>query len=224
MSADLNSGLDAAFARDGRIRLSLIDIIYGLVIGFGFNFFVDRGEEPIEILLFICCVIAIACDWIFIHQDYWEEPGDYGFAPFIIDLAILLCFTFMIRWAIKDDHHELVLLTMSWIFGLYASWDFVFRKTIRKRGRYWLLDFSWDAVAGAGFYALYRLASAGLLTGTLGGWPWFYRNAANYIPKAAYEHVPAWVILGILLYAIMGPHKISDRLKQAFVRNRDSSL
>jgi hypothetical protein len=198
--------------RDGRIRLSLIDIIYGLVIGYGFNFFVGSHENNISIILFLCVVIAIACDWVFVHQDYWSDTADYGFWPFIIDLGILLCFTFTIRFAIEEPHNE-ALFTMGCVFILYGVWDVFFRETIKRRGRSWILDCSWDLTAAVAFFLLYRYSET--LGNTIAGFSGLNAFLTQHAPKFLYENIQAWVPAAILLYLIMGPHIISDRIKRS---------
>lgn len=57
---------------EGKVRLSLIDVMYGVIMGYGFNFFVDRDPSDITATLFLLVIIAIVCDWLFVHKTLLE--------------------------------------------------------------------------------------------------------------------------------------------------------
>jgi hypothetical protein len=94
---------------EGRVRLSLTDVIYGIVIGCGFNILAAEDPSGVKPLLFALVVWIIVSDWAFVHMMYWREHEKYTFWPFTIDLAILLNFAVMTRFALKPDHSYLPL-------------------------------------------------------------------------------------------------------------------
>jgi hypothetical protein len=117
---------------EGEIRLSLADVIYGVVLGYGFNILAERDPSGVPPLCFALVVWIIVSDWSFVHLQYWRQKENYTFWPFVIDLAILLSFAVMVRFALKPDHSYLPFL-ISIMFALYAMWDVVFGRWLRDR-------------------------------------------------------------------------------------------
>jgi len=68
--------------REGKIRLSLIDVMYGVIMGYGFNFFVDKDPTDATLVLFVFAIITIVFDWVFVHKPYWKSPETYTNLPF----------------------------------------------------------------------------------------------------------------------------------------------
>lgn len=117
---------------EGEIRLSLSDVIYGVVLGYGFNILAERDPSGMPPLLFALVVWIIISDWSFVHLQYWRQKQNYTFWPFVIDLAILLSFAIMVRFALKPEHSYLPFM-IGIMFTLYALWDIVFGPSLRDR-------------------------------------------------------------------------------------------
>ena len=188
---------------EGKIRLSLIDVVYGLVIGYGFNFFVDKDPVSFTPFLFLLVILVIVCDWLFVHKPYWSEPKSYTNGPFVIDLCILFLFACMIRFAARPPYSG-VLFALAMMFLLYALWDVAFGEHLR--GRLWKHDLVWDLV-GAGTFLLL----------------WKYMDTRWMASKVLFVDLPDWmgfdidlrwwIVTAFGLYAFLGPHKWADWLK-----------
>jgi hypothetical protein len=188
---------------EGKIRLSLIDVIYGLVIGYGFNFFVDKDPVGFTPILFLLVILVIVCDWLFVHKPYWKEPQEYSNGPFVLDLCILLIFSCLVRFALRPPHSG-VLFAMSAMFLFYALWDVTFGD--RLKGRRWRHDFVWDLVAAVAFFLLWKFMDANwmatrVLNADLPNWIGFDID------------LRWWILVAFALYGLLGPHKWADWAK-----------
>lgn len=191
------------FIGEGKIRLSLIDVVYGLVIGYGFNFFVDKDPVGFTPFLFLLAISVIVCDWLFVHKPYWNEPQEYTNGPFVIDLCILLIFACLIRFAMRPPYSG-VLFAMGAMFLLYALWDMVFGENLK--GRKWRRDFVWDLVAAVAFFLLWKFVDASwmaakVLDVDLPNWTGFDVD------------LRWWIVVAFGLYGLLGPHKLADWTK-----------
>jgi hypothetical protein len=190
---------------EGRVRLSLTDVIYGIVIGYGFNILAAEDPSGVKPLLFALVVWIIVSDWAFVHMMYWREHEKYTFWPFTIDLAILLNFAVMTRFALKPDHSYLPLV-ISVMFVLYAIWDVLYGGKFEGRNRY--RDFFFDSVGAGAFFALWMYMDKTVFGVNLGA-------SALFID---FRHLPDldfrwWIICAFFLYLVLGAHWFADKLK-----------
>jgi hypothetical protein len=192
-----------ADADEGKIRLSLIDVVYGLVIGYGFNFFVDKDPVSYTPFLFILVIATIVCDWLFVHKPYWREPNHYTNGPFVIDLCILFAFACMIRFAARPPYPD-VLVVMSLVFLLYAIWDVLFSKYLR--GRSWKRDFYWDLAGSASFFLLWKYLDVHWLASRV-----LYFDLPDWVGFDI--DLRWWIVVAFMIYALYGPHDLGDWLK-----------
>lgn len=195
---------------EGGVRLSLTDVIYGIVIGYGFNILASEDPSGVKPLLFALVIWIIISDWAFVHLMYWRERDKYTFWPFSIDLAILLNFAVMTRFALKPDHAYLPLV-ISVMFALYAIWDVLYGGMFQGRSR--TRDFVFDSVGAAAFFALWLFMDKTVLGIDL-------RSSALYID---FKHLPDldfrwWAICAFVLYAALGPHWLGDKFKSLLWR------
>jgi len=196
---------------EGKIRLSLIDVIYGVIMGYGFNFFVDRDPTDVTLVLFLLTMSAIVSDWLFVHKPYWSHPGSYTNVPFLIDLMILLSFAFMIRFAVKEPNNGL-LLCLAAVFTLYSIWDYACSEPLKQQGRVWSTDLAFDLVGAVSFFSLWRFSKTKVLTHKL-----IDIDLPNWVGFDI--EVQIWMAIAILIYILLGPHPLADRIKGIFIRN-----
>jgi hypothetical protein len=111
----------------------------------------------------------------------------------------------MMRFAVKPPHvGELICLGV--VLSLYALWDIVFREGIREGGgREPFLDFFLDSGAAIGFFLLAKYADARVLSSKLIDW-----TLPNWVGFNI--EVKNWMAIAILLYAVIGPHPLSDMI------------
>ena len=186
--------------KEGKIRLSLTDVIYGLVLGYGFNIIANGDPTGVQPVLFALVMWVVVSDWSFVHLQYWKDEVKYTFWPFVIDLAILLVFAIMTRFALKDKN-TYVLLLISVMFLLYALWDWAFGESLK--GRAWKVDWLFDFVGALAFFGLWFVVDAP----SLGYW---YRID---IPHAPDIEIHGWIVAAFVLYALFGPHWIGEKIR-----------
>lgn len=198
--------------REGKIRLSLIDVIYGVIMGYGFNFFVDRDPTDITFVLFLLTMAAIVTDWLFVHKPYWQNPDKYTNLPFLIDLIILLTFAFMIRFSVKPPQTG-VLFCFGVTFSLYTVWDVIYREPLKNQGRSWLRDSVFDGSAAITFFLLWRYSNTPFLAEKIIEWdlPDWMRFDIE---------VQTWMVIAVVLFIILGPHPFADKIKKIFKLGR----
>jgi hypothetical protein len=192
---------------DGKIRLSLIDIVYGLVIGYSLNFFVDRDPSSLTPFLFLLVMSVIICDWLFVHKPYWRKSHKYTNGPFVLDICILFVFACMIRFAAKPPHSG-VLIAMGTMFLLYAWWDIVFGEYLIK-GRSWKRDLCWDLLGAVAFFLLWKYMDVNWMASRV-----LYFDLPDWIGIDI--DLRWWIVVAFLLYIFLGPHKWADWLKSRF--------
>ena len=178
--ADSNENIDL-----GKIRLSFIDVIYGVVIAYGFNF-VDKMDKPSQYALFLMSFVAIVFDWVFVHQPYWKKIEAYKDAVLIVDLIILFLFSRIFASTTSESYG--ILLPLSLLFLFYSIWDFVFRKQLAEVGRPWLRDFSYDVMMFIAFAAQWFLFV-------------FHTGAAAFLKQTFWE-IPLWIGICYFVYVI----------------------
>ena len=63
--------------RKSTVRISLIDVMYGVVLAYGFGFF-DQADTVIDYLHFFFAYAVIIIDWIYVHSLYWGWEYKYN--------------------------------------------------------------------------------------------------------------------------------------------------
>jgi hypothetical protein len=197
--------ISSELEREGKIRLSLIDVMYGVIMGYGFNFFVDRDPTDVTLVLFIFTILTIVSDWLFVHKPYWRSPEFYSNTPFFLDLIILLNFAFMIRFAVKEPNNAL-LMCLATVFLLYAIWDFLYRIPLKKQGRLWYMDLIFDASAGLLYFILWKFSTSPFLAKKL-----FEIDLPAWVGFDV--EIQRWTAIAIIIYTLFGPHPVGDAVK-----------
>lgn len=102
------------------VRISLIDVMYGVVLAYGFNFF-DQANTCISYIRFFSAYVIIIIDWIYVHPLYWSLEDEYNSFLILLDIGIL--FTISRLFHASTSCPTNYWLWMSGLFLLYAIWD-----------------------------------------------------------------------------------------------------
>ena len=112
-------GLNRSNRKESAVRISLVDVMYGVVLAYGFNFF-DAAETTPDYIRFFLAYIVIIVDWTYVHWIYW----DWGYKRnlfFVLDLSLLFVMSRLLYTSTTQSQYYS--LWLSGIFFLYAVWD-----------------------------------------------------------------------------------------------------
>lgn len=166
--------------KESAIRLSLIDVIYGVVLTYGFQYF-DQINWWVSYLLFGFAYLIIIIDWLYVHTRYWGEK--YKNIVFSLDVCILFLFSRLIYTSFKGD--SMFWFWLSIVFVFYAFWDWASQRMHMSSKYDWRYSLAGDLfgfVAMLGFYLFkaYKLLFIN---------PWILSGAIFYIIV-----LPTWFI------------------------------
>jgi len=114
------------------VRISLLDVMYGVVLAYGFSFFDKIGKVDHHILLLIFAYLIIVVDWIYVHNKYCD--GAYK-SIYLLILDILILFIISRLFAISmKDNNSCYWLCMGILFVLHIIWDFCAKNKRLLRG------------------------------------------------------------------------------------------
>ena len=109
-------------------KLSLVDIIYGVVIGYGYSRF-EYIDAPIEYLSFGLSIVIIIVDYIYIHKLYAGEEYESNF-KFIMDVLILFTISRIMNGAVHISDNKNGFWFWLAIYFLFSTfWDISFIRT-----------------------------------------------------------------------------------------------
>jgi len=121
--------------RFSQVRVTIIDVMYAIVAGYGLEA-VDAAVEPIDFLLVFFAYFVLVKDWIQEHTRYRDV--EFSSIIFVADLAILFTITRMFKYAACHD---------TWFYGwaaclflIYLAWDIVLKADITRNGYSWKLS------------------------------------------------------------------------------------
>lgn len=141
------------------VRLSLIDVVYGVVIAYGFNF-IDQASTPSHYFRFFFSYLIVTIDWIYVHNLYWG--WEYKYNSFLVfDLGILFTISRLLHSSTAQDSHYLLFLAI--LFILYFGWDTFSRDKKMPTEYDWRYSLFGDLFAGITYLALWYLSLRGLI-------------------------------------------------------------
>jgi hypothetical protein len=97
------------------LRISLVDLVYGAVIGYGFDRF---DVADVDYLKWFLGLLVVSIDWIYVHRKYCEWDYKYN-SVFIFDMAILFLMSRLF------SSSTFFWIWMGLIFLCYFIWDFL---------------------------------------------------------------------------------------------------
>jgi hypothetical protein len=102
----------------GKIRISILDVMYGVVLTYGFSYY-DQIQPGPELFRFIFSYLIIIYDFLYVHEQYWKR--DYPILWLFIDIVILFSFTRIIANSVGQSNQFYFWLFFLFLF--YAIWD-----------------------------------------------------------------------------------------------------
>ena len=141
--------------KESAVRISLLDVMYGVVLAYGFNFF-DKAEDCTDYFRFFFAITVFVIDWIYVHSIYWES--EYRKNLFLVlDIAILFSISRLLATSIANTPNYFLWLSMLFIF--YAAWDYISIKD--KLSSQYDLSYSFrgDVIASILFFAFWIASS-----------------------------------------------------------------
>lgn len=106
-------------SKESVVRISLVDVMYGVVLAYGFSFF-DQAKTFTGYFRFFFAYIVIIIDWIYVHRLYWGWEYKYN-SFFLLDMSVLFTISRLLHTSTAQSPYYL--LWMSILFLLYVTWD-----------------------------------------------------------------------------------------------------
>ncbi len=110
------------------LQINLLDVMYGVVLAYGFNFF-DRSLHPYNKILFFLFYTIVLVDWIFVH-DLYSQFEYKNKILFFVDAAILFLVSRVIASSVLLPNFYLRWL--SALFFAYFAWDLFVSRYFKK--------------------------------------------------------------------------------------------
>ncbi len=141
------------------IQFNLLDVMYGVVLSYGFNFFGAASSVASKIFFFLSYLIVIA-DWIFIHELYSENEYRSK-VLFFSDIVVLFFVSRVIAASVVSP--EAFFMWMAILFMSYFLWDFVACRviTLDRWASFKLSDF----LTSIFFFVMWILVRNGVVKG-----------------------------------------------------------
>ncbi len=113
-------------SKESSIRISLIDLLYGIVLAYGFNYF-ESAHTFTGYFRFFFSYLIIIIDWIYVHQLYWGKDYKSNIL-LILDIGVI----FSISRLLLNSSNEspLFFLWLSILFGFFSLWVLFSKKFI----------------------------------------------------------------------------------------------
>lgn len=134
-------------------RISLIDVLYGVVLAYGFRFF-DEDHTALDYFRFFFTYIIIIIDYLYVHNRYWKSGYRYN-VLLATDLLVLFIFSRLFSLSISDNPQYWV--WMSCLFLVYVAWDIYSKLRVVAPKHDWRYSIGGDLFAVISILSLYVL-------------------------------------------------------------------
>ena len=144
------------------IKISLIDIIYGIVLSEGFTYF-DNVKSFANAVLYIFTFAIIVHDYFYFHINYWDWQKEH-FISFVVDILILFTFYKMFQESVAQFPLNFWLF-FSFVFLWYILWDIstLFYQDEKSKTFNFRIQIIADTVAFSFYFLLWLLLKRGVL-------------------------------------------------------------
>ena len=149
---------------DKSVRLSLIDVMYGVVLGYGFNYY-DQINSTMGYFRFFFAYTIVLIDWIYVHKLYWQWEYKNNIF-FILDIIILFVFSTIIHDSILNNYNMQAWLSL--LFVIYILWDFASIKYKLTKSYDLRFSLAGDFFAVSAFFAIWYLSKQILISALWG--------------------------------------------------------
>jgi hypothetical protein len=137
--------------KETKVRSSLLEVMYGVVLAYGFNFF-DSAGNFFEYFRFFFAYAVIILDWIYVHRIYWEAT--YTNIYLVLDIGILFSISRLLFSS--STHTPDYYLWLSILFIFYVVWDVISMVDKQLPSQYdWRYSISGDIFASLVFFTFW---------------------------------------------------------------------
>ena len=150
--------------KESAVRISLVDVLYGIVLGYGFTYF-DQAHSAIDYLRFFFAYFVIIVDWIYVHRLYWGLKYKYN-SILLLDIGVIFTISRILHTSTNESINYFLWLGV--LFGFYVAWDIV--SNIQQIGTEydWRYSVVGDFVAGTIFIVIWWALKSAALGHTIG--------------------------------------------------------
>jgi hypothetical protein len=135
---------------ESSVRLSLLDVMYGVVLAYGFTYF-DKAGDGTDYFRFFFAYAVFVFDYIYVHRQYWKT--EYKNLFLAMDIGVLFSISRML--ATSTTNTSDYFLWLSVLFSLYVAWD-VISKVNKSKSEYdWRYSICGDVFASIAFYLIW---------------------------------------------------------------------
>ncbi len=143
-----------------RVRISLIDVMYAVVLAYGFTFF-DKAGTLSDYIRFVFAYVVIIIDWIYTYSLYRGLEYKYN-SILIIDIMLLFTISRLFHSS-SEAHSHYYWLWLSVLFALYVAWDIILKHKAIPSRYDWRYSIAGDLFATIGFFVIYILLLRSIL-------------------------------------------------------------
>jgi len=140
--------------KESATKISLVDVMYGVVLAYGFSFF-DRASTTIDYIRFFFAYTVIIIDWIYVHSLYWGWEYKYN-SFLLLDMGILFTISRLLHTSTSVTPHYL--LWLSILFMFYFIWDVISKIKDLPSEYDWVYSMIGDAFAAIAFFVFWFLS------------------------------------------------------------------
>jgi len=133
--------------KESVVRISLLDVMYGVVLAYGFNFF-DKAEDCTDYFRFFFAIAVFVVDWVYVHSIYWEAEYKKNFF-LMLDIGILFSISRLLSTSTASTPNYFLWLSM--LFILYVFWGIMVSDKLPSRFD-WHYGYAGDGCAAVLFF------------------------------------------------------------------------
>ncbi len=150
-------------AKESTVRISLVDVLYGVVLGYGFTYF-DKADSTTDYFRFFFAYFIIIIDWIYVHSLYWGQEYKYN-SVLLLDIGIIFTISRILHTSTNESNSFFLWLAL--LFSFYVAWD-IDSKLKDLHPKYdWRYSASGDFLATICFIGLWKIVIMGIFPSTL---------------------------------------------------------
>lgn len=150
--------MDEKKKHEKAVRLSLIDVMYGVVLAYGFNF-LDQARYWQDYFRFFLAYAVFIYDFVYVHRLYWG--WEYNNSFLLLDIGVLFTISRLIFTSTANTPYYFMWFSALFIF--YVLWDII--SMVKKfPSQYdWRYGTAGDFIGSIMFLVLWILSLKGLM-------------------------------------------------------------
>jgi hypothetical protein len=127
--------------KESVVRISLLDVMYGVVLAYGFNSF-DKAQDCSDYFRFFFACAVFVVDWVYVHRLYWG--AEYKNILLLLDIGILFSISRLLSTSTAHTPNYFMWLAILFIF--YVVWDYVMFKVDKSSSNDFISDVKADGI------------------------------------------------------------------------------